>query len=139
MEKSPLPSIVISIRSSIYALVSGGIKPDTMWRALLGLAFVMSLITGVLAFLSYQWASTVPAPGLTKKSNESSLSLEEIRALANHYAQKKRTFQELMTTRPQAPSLSKNTGVDASTLNTNIQRGTIDVTGGKPQVLPPTP
>ncbi len=129
MEKSPLPAIVISVRSALYALVTGGIKPDTLWRALLCVTFVASAIIGAMAYFSYQWASTATTPMMTKKSTDTALSVDEIRALTNHYTKKKRAYQELLVTRPDAPSFSKNTGVDASTVNLAIPRGVIEVGG----------
>ena len=139
MEKSHLPTFIISVRSALHALVTGGIKPDTLWRALLCVTFVVSVVIGVMAYFSYQWASTATTPVFTGKSNDSVLSVEEIRALTNHYTQKKRRYHELMVTRPEAPSLSKNTGVDASTMNLTIPRGTIDVGGGTTTSAGPVP
>ena len=98
-------------RRSLATLLSALERPDLTWRVIICGTAITALIVSVLSFLSYGWAAHSAVPIVTTKA-DNALSVKEIRSVIDLYKTKQKRFQELQVTRPKAPALGSEAGVE---------------------------
>ena len=77
---------------------------NLLWRTLLGVTFLLAIVLGAFAFVTYQWATEVPVqPPLPKI--RSTFSVDELREVITLYQKKSDDFKQLEQSRPDAPPL----------------------------------
>lgn len=109
MKRFNLEKILPFLRSTKK---SGPITPNVIWKMIV-YGTVISIVTS--AFLGayfYKWVSVIDGSVLPTKAEKDVMSADEIRAILTVYKNKQMHFQELLSVRPVAPGLDKESGID---------------------------
>lgn len=117
MEKINLKSTFAHLNSFFRSFASENMNPELSWRIVISATVVGGVVIAILASLSYQWASSFDEVVVVKKSDKDTISLEEIRGVIDYYNEKQVQYQKLLTTRPVAPELGVNSGVNVSAVD----------------------
>lgn len=86
---------------------------NMLWRVVLLGVFVGVLFLGAIATLSYLWATKVDTAVITTKNDKDLLSPDEIRTVVEVYKAKQERFRDVLTHAPEAPKLTKDSGIIA--------------------------
>lgn len=103
MEKIRIKFSMARFTSSLHAVTEEGMKPDLVWRLLLGCASIIAVAIGVFGYIMYVWAENVQTPTVSLKEDNGGLSLGELESALASYVEKEANLTMLKVSPPVAP------------------------------------
>jgi len=89
--------------TSFRAATEEGMKPDLVWRLVVGIMSLFAIGIGVFGYITYVWAGNTQAPTVTLKEDQAGFSLGDLDSVLHSYEEKEANLKILKTERPVAP------------------------------------
>ena len=115
MEKSNFSSIFSTIQAPLRILAAGGPGANFLWRLVLCVTLILSIVIGGVAYFSFGWATTIQEVPPSKRSDKDTFSSEDLREVVGLYQKKEADQRILLRSRPAAPEMRRGFGASTPT------------------------
>lgn len=112
MEKQSFTISFARLSSSFRSMSSGSMNANTMWRLHISLMLAGLCAVVLFAYFTYMWAVNDDIVQVLASGGRDTQTISELESTIAVYQAKEKTYESLLTTRPDAPAYGRGFGVE---------------------------